>query len=131
MILVDTSIWSAVLRHRRGAHAERGRELLAAVAAAGLAIPGVALQELLSGVRHPEQFARLKKELLTIPVLAATVPDHLAAAELSNRCADAGIAAGPAECLIAVQAAANGMLLLAFDGDFRHMAPHCPGLKLG
>ena len=67
MILLDTSVLSRVFRRRRMGPAERRfksmvEELVAGKAPLGL--PGIVLQEVLSGIRSKRQFADLERRLL-------------------------------------------------------------------
>ncbi|MGH9364222.1 MAG: type II toxin-antitoxin system VapC family toxin [Thermoanaerobaculia bacterium] len=132
MIVLDTSALSAAFRRGKAAGEIAGvaatiRRMVAEDAPLG--IPGIVLQELLSGVRSAEQFARLERGLSGFPVLDAVREDHVAAARLSNRCRRAGISASAIDCLIAALTLSVRGELLTLDNDFARMAPHC-GLRL-
>jgi predicted nucleic acid-binding protein len=126
VILLDTSVLSlAFRRNRRGDAAE--------APAVGLlrqlveddeevVVPGIVLQELLSGVRSEVDFARLERCLSGFPVLAASEAQHRAAARIANTCRAGGVAAATVDCLIAAQAIDCGAALFALDGDFAHIA---------
>lgn len=131
MIVVDTTILSLVFRRRRGAQRSastlgRWRELI--LGGAPLGVPGIALQELFSGVR-PEQAPRLHEALRGYRTLLAERSTHLLAAELANRCARAGVAAATVDCLIAAHAVEGKAQLFTLDDDFKRIAKHT-GLKL-
>jgi hypothetical protein len=94
-----------------------------------LLIPGIVLQEVLSGIRTDDQFDRLRSLLEGFPLMTADREDHVRAAGLSNACRRAGVAATTIDCLIAAQTIAVEGRLFTLDRDFRLLAPHC-GLKL-
>jgi predicted nucleic acid-binding protein len=90
-----------------------------------LAVPGVVLQELLSGVRAVSEFERLRTTLEGFPVVTATVADHVVAARIANSCRVGGIAASTIDCLIAAQAIGTGFYLFTLDQDFVRIASCC------
>jgi len=95
-----------------------------------LGVPGIVLQEVLSGVRSPKQFADLERRLLaSFSIVNPSTRDHVEAARLTNKCLAAGLSASGPDCLIAVLAIAGGHELFAMDEDFRSLARHAP-LKL-
>ena len=129
MILVDTTVVSLAFRRRGPIH---GKEK-AAVAelkrlvreGTPLALPGIVLQELLSGVRSEEAFEKLEAQLAGYPILLAEEADHKLGAQFMNRCRTAGITATTVDCLIAAQAVSEGGHLLATDEDYVRMSPYC------
>lgn len=129
MIVLDTSVLSAALR-RTGRSTATG-ELLRTLVREDipLAVPGIVLQELLSGVRTSEQFERLRKLMTGFPTLAADRENHVFAARISNACRKAGVSAATVDCLIAAQTLAAGGELATLDEDFRRMARNT-GLRL-
>ncbi len=133
MILIDTSVLSLAFRRRR-------READAEAPAVTLlrrlveedeevAVPGIVLQELLSGVRGEVDFVRLERCLEGFPVLAASEAHHRQAARIANACRAGGVAASTVDCLIAAQTVDSGAALFTVDGDFRDIARRVP-LKL-
>jgi len=90
-----------------------------------LLVPGVVLQELLSGVREAAEFTRLRAVMGGFLVVTATIADHLAAANIANACRTKGIAASTIDCLIAAQAIGAGYSLFTLDEDFRRIATCC------
>lgn len=133
MILLDTSVLSRVFRRRRMGPEERRVQAVVEDLMSGevpLGVPGIVLQEVLSGVRSPKQFADLERRLLaSFSIVNPSTRDHIEAARLTNKCLAAGLSASGPDCLIAVLAIAGGHELFAMDEDFRSLARHAP-LKL-
>lgn len=130
MILLDTSVLSLALRRRQApAAGMEGRTVSALVWMVmedqPLAVPGIVAQELLSGVRAPDQVERLEEVLSGFPLVLADEDDHREAARLANRCRAAGIAAAAIDCLIAAQALRRCAELFTADGDFARIASCC------
>ena len=128
MIVIDTSVLSLALRRRNpgpreSSIAARLRDVV--TSEQDVAIPGIVLQEILTGVKASVDFERLCRLLDPYPVLTATRERHVEAARISNRCRSAGVTAPTADCLIAAQTIAARGLLLTTDTDFADMAPHC------
>ena len=131
MILVDTSVLSFAFRRRTKSSAEAPQvRILRRLVAEDrpVVVPGVVLQELLSGVKTSEEFERLQGLMDGFPLLLATREHHTAAAKISNACRQVGIAASTIDCLIAAMTIAAKSQLLTADEDFKRMVPHC-GLR--
>jgi predicted nucleic acid-binding protein len=92
-------------------------------------VAGIVLQEILSGVRTPEQFDRLLGTMEGFRVVTAGIEDHLKAAQVANACRHSGIASSAVDCLIAAQAINLGARLFTLDQDFERIASCCE-LKL-
>lgn len=133
MILLDTSVVSAVLRRRRkGAVEEELTQRMAALLQGDeqVCLPGIVLQELLSGLAEQARRDRLLKALHeSFPVLLATEGDHLKAADVANACAAVGLALSTPDALIAAQALNRRARLFTTDADF-HRLPQAIGLRL-
>lgn len=132
MILLDTSVLSLAFRRRAGGEQEAQvaatlRRLVARDAPMG--IPGIVLQELLSGVRTAQEFDRLKGLMGGFPLVMARREDHVTAAQIANACARKGVPISTVDCLIAALATSRKAALFTLDTDFSRMAPHC-GLTL-
>jgi predicted nucleic acid-binding protein len=133
VILLDTSVLSRVFRRRRPGAEERHlqsivQELMESEAPLGL--PGIVLQEVLSGIASEKQFTDLRPKLLAaFTVVPATTQDHVDAARLKNHCASKGLNASGIDCLIAASAIAGDHILFARDEDFEAISEHAP-LKL-
>lgn len=128
MILVDTSVWSLAFRRRKieasePSEAQALRELIEADEE--IALPGIVLQELLSGMREKAQFERLEEILAGFPLILATRESHIEAARIANACRSKGIATSAVDCLIAATAIEHNAVLLTSDRDFHKMADYC------
>jgi predicted nucleic acid-binding protein len=130
VILLDTSVLSAVLRRGGpGAAEERlaGRLKSALSGSEKVGVPGLVVQELLSGVREERQVRRLKGILLSgYPVVIAALGDHLLAADIVNKCRRRGIAASSGDALIAALAINRKAKLFTADQDFVLIAKATP-----
>jgi predicted nucleic acid-binding protein len=129
LIVLDTSVLSLAFRRRhRGlpAASDTRFELERMIGEDWpLLVPGIVLQELLSGVREATEFARLRAVMGGFPVITATIADHLAAASVANACSAKGIAASSIDCLIATQTIGAGSSLFTLDEDFLRIATCC------
>ena len=88
MVLVDTSVWSLALR-RRPEHLSPREQLLVAewselVREGRVQMIGPIRQELLSGLRHKQQFALLEERLSVFPDTPIETADYLEAARFFN-----------------------------------------------
>lgn len=130
MILFDTSVLSRVLRRRRpGPDEERLQALFADLMTSEepLGLPGIVLQEVLSGMRSTKQFADLRDKLRSgLTLIPASAEDHVEAARLKNQCLRKGLNVSGIDCLIAATSIAGGHELFAVDGDFEAIAKHSP-----
>ena len=132
MIVLDTSILSLAFRRRGEKEGDSApvtalRKLIADNVPA--AVPGIVLQELLSGLQSREQFRKLRASMAGFPLLLATESHHVRAARINNACRRRGVACSTTDALIAAITVESGGTLLTTDADFHRIAPHC-GLKL-
>jgi predicted nucleic acid-binding protein len=128
--LVDTSVWSLALRRDAPSLAPEVQALMDALAGAEVIVTtGLILQELLQGFSGPKAGASIVERFSALALVQPTREDHIAAAELRNRCRRAGVQIGTVDVLIAQLCLSNGLTLLTTDQDFAHVAKHCE-LKL-
>src|SRR5688500_16012856 len=95
-MVVDTSVWSRAWRRRPPAPDQAATaRLLADLNATGvpLWVPGIVLQELLSGVRTPEERRILEGLMDPFPIRLATREHHLLAASVHTDCRRVGVPA--------------------------------------
>jgi len=133
LIVVDTSVWSLAFRRRSWPNGvmpgvvkllqKLTREKQQVV------VPGVVLQELLSGVKDPAQGERIKELMEGYPLILATKEQHVEAANISNVCRKAGVSAATVDCLISAQCILLNGVLLTLDDDFKRISGCC-GLRI-
>jgi predicted nucleic acid-binding protein len=106
LIVLDTSIVSLAFRRRirpvpEPAPVIRLRNFT--LAREPMFLPGICLQEFLSGARTPEQARRLASLLEGFEVRPATEADHRLGAEIETACRRTGVALTTVDALIAAQ----------------------------
>jgi predicted nucleic acid-binding protein len=124
-ILVDTCVWSLVLR-RDGKAAAHTAELQNLILDNLVQMIGPVRQELLSGIRQEAQFQRLEKSLRSFPDLPISSADHVLAAKFYNRCRSKGIQGSNTDFLICALSARHKMPIYTTDRDFTHFAKLLP-----
>jgi hypothetical protein len=133
VILIDTSVLSRVFRRRRpGPEERRLRAVFDELMASDepLGVPGMVLQEVLTGVRSHRQCGDLSGKLLAaFTIVPAGILEHVEAARLRNVCLGKGLNVSGVDCLIAACAIKGNHELFAVDQDFEAIAKHVP-LKL-
>jgi predicted nucleic acid-binding protein len=130
VILVDSTVWIALLRKQQSVPVARLRKLLELGEAA--AAPVIA-QEVLQGAANPTAFAKLRKYFTGIPMIGTrrVIDLHVAAADLYARARWQAITPrSPNDCLIAATAVDEGVALLHDDRDFEDLAAIEPALRL-
>jgi len=122
-VLVDTSIWS--LLFRRDQEKLNAREHLAVeglrtlITDKRVRVIGPIRQELLSGIRNPEQFERLQHRLRDFPDEPLASGDYESAAQISCKCRGMGISASAIDLLICATANLRAWEIFTFDEDFK------------
>lgn len=121
-VLVDTSVWSLALRRNDkdavSLSSEEQRlkaDLTQALQDGRVAMIGLIRQELLSGIREPAQYDKVKAALdafLDEPIGRA---DHEYAARLYNECRSQGIESGSVDMLICAVAVRREWEVLSSD----------------
>jgi predicted nucleic acid-binding protein len=130
VILFDTSVLSRVFRRKRPGIEERRlqamfEELMASDAPLGM--PGIVLQEVLSGIRSTRQFTDLSAKLLAgFAIAPEGVAEHVEAGRLMNVCLGKGLNVAGIDCLIAACALVGDHELFTVDEDFAAIARHAP-----
>lgn len=129
-VLVDTCIWSLSLRRQAGGHdapetAWRD-ELASLLEDDRILMVGPVRQELLSGVREPTMFQRLRERLRAFPDELLVADDFELAAEASNQCRAAGIAGSAVDLLLCAVAMRRSVSIFTVDRDFDRYAEVLP-----
>lgn len=126
-VLVDTSVWSLLLRRDvDGSTPEVGvlRALLAG--SDSVVTTGLVLQELLQGFSGAKASRDIVQRFAALPLVVSDRADHIDAAELRNRCRRAGVQLGTIDALLAQLCIRHDLQLLTADRDFVHASKHCP-----
>jgi predicted nucleic acid-binding protein len=129
-VLVDTPLWSLLLRRNAHDLSEREYKLhksTAELIAEGRAhIVGAVRQELLSGIREESQFEKLKAALRAFTEPNLDIADYEVAAEMSNRCGSRGIQGSPIDFLLCAVAQRRNWEIFTIDQDFLHFSRVLP-----
>lgn len=120
-MLVDSCVWSLALRRRKSAAAMNAEETrLVSVLVEGIrdgrvVLVGPVRQEILSGVKHTEQFNKLRESLESFPDALIASSDYVHAARLDNLCRANGVQCGEVDMLLCAVAERNGWTILTND----------------
>ena len=117
-VLVDTSVWSLALRRSAVADDAVVVELRNLIADNRAQLIGPIRQEILSGVREPQQFERLREHLAAFPDLPLFEDDYVQASRYFNACRAKGILGSNTDFLIAAVSADRRMPIFTTDRDF-------------
>ena len=125
-LVVDTSVWSLILRRPQ---IEQDNPFVQAfhhhlTAEDGFFIIGNILQELLDGLHSPKQFNQLIRCMKPFPLLTLKRTIYVEAARLRTYCREKGIQSGPVDFLIAGACVEYGFPLLTADKDFLGISKH-------
>lgn len=116
-VLVDTCIWSRVLRHKQPDR-DISNKLIALIKDSKASIIGPIRQEVLSGVPHKEQFAKLKNKLSAFEDIQMETNHYIQAAEYSNYCRKKGVQGSSIDFLICSVAISLDLTIFTVDKDF-------------
>jgi predicted nucleic acid-binding protein len=125
-VLVDTSVWSLALRRRTRSEEPAVEQLRWLIDQGRVAMIGPIRQELLSGVRTPESFERLREHLRPYRDEALEMGDFERAAEHFNACRTRGIQGSNTDFLICAVAERRALPILTTDADFTRFATVLP-----
>jgi len=131
-VLVDTCIWSKVLR-RQSPDENLAGVLEDLIRDGRVFLIGPIRQELLSGIPNPAQFKKLQKALSAFDDIALTTEHFVQAAQFSNRCRKKGIQGSTTDFLICAVAHLEHLQILTTDANFpryaRHLSIQLCGIK--
>ena len=125
-VLVDTSVWSLALRRSTPSVNAAVDELRALIDEGRVAMIGVIRQELLSGVRTDDAFARLRDQLRSFVDEPLEREDFERAAEHFNTCRARGVQGSNTDFLICAVAERRNLPILTTDADFIRFAGVLP-----
>ncbi|MDQ2096231.1 MAG: PIN domain-containing protein [Tychonema bourrellyi B0820] len=130
-VLVDSSVWSLALRRNTTNDAIAIVKVLHDLIGDGrVVLLGAIRQEVLSGVRYKEQFARLQEYLRAFPDLELTTEDYELAAEFFNTCRSNGVQGSNTDFLLCAVAHRRGYSIFTTDKDFENFRSHIPVILL-
>ncbi len=125
-LFVDTSVWSLAFRRDTPPGATEVRALVRAIEGGeSILTTGLVLQELLQGFSGPKARTQILDRFSALPLLAPDRDDHVAAADLRNRCRRAGVQIGTIDALLAQLCIRHDLTMLTSDQDFRHVTTLC------
>jgi len=127
-VVVDTSVWSLVLRRRTvpGQPDAATLALKDLISDARAMLIGPVRQELLSGVKKPAQFEKLRNALTAFPDEPLTVADYECAASFFNICKTKGIQGSHTDFLICAVAQQRKLPIFSLDRDFEYFSACLP-----
>lgn len=125
-VLVDTSVWSLALRRRTRSEEPAVGQLRWLIDQGRVAMIGPIRQELLSGIRTPEAFERLRDHLRPYRDELLEMDDFERAAEHFNTCRTRGIQGSNTDFLICAVAERRTFPILTTDTDFSRFATVLP-----
>jgi len=114
MILVDSSIWVDYFQSGKTPSANFDEELVKGK----IAICGLILAEVLSGVRGEEEAQMLRNRLLALPYLSETRETFIKAASIYSSLRREGVTIPLSDCIVGAVAIENGCKLLTRDKHF-------------
>ena len=117
-VIVDTSIWSLVLRRRKGQQSPASDNILKLIDESRVVILGPIRQEILSGIKDRRQLNLLKEYLKAFPDLLLETKDYELAAGFFNICRAKGIQGSNTDFLICATAVNNNFSIYTSDKDF-------------
>jgi predicted nucleic acid-binding protein len=124
LVLVDTPIWSLALRSKSGDLNRRELSLTQAleelVRDGRAQLIGVVRQELLSGIRDPQRFEKLRTYLRAFDDPALAAGDYETAAAMHNRCRGRGVTGSAIDFLLCAVAELRHWQIFTTDKDFEY-----------
>lgn len=124
-LLVDTSVWSLLLRRDTAPEAPEVELLVSALQRGErVATTGLIVQELLQGRVPPKIREGIVARFAALLYVEPTRDDYIAAADLANTLRAAGIQVATVDALLAQIAIAHGLVMLSADRDFELVARH-------
>ena len=128
MILIDTCVLSEAFRKsanptKYSRYIESFKQMI--LDDWPLAIPGIVLQEYLTGFKTDQKFENAREIISGFPVVLAEEDDHLLASRIRSQCISKGVSAHGIDCLIAATSINRNYRLVTFDKDFAAISKVC------
>lgn len=128
-VLVDTSIWSMVLRRGGLKNQDIVNDLTKLIEEFRVQVIGPIRQEILSGIKTEKQFNELRSYLSAFPDLTLETADFEQAADFFNICRRSGIQGSNTDFVICSTAYRRNLEIFTSDKDFRDFQT-CIPIKL-
>jgi|SRR5579863_5232736 predicted nucleic acid-binding protein len=129
-VVIDTSVWSLGLRRKHESLNPIERrivsELTELVREGRVRILGLVRQELLSGIKTPEQYETLRTRISFFPDEPVDTSDHEDAARFSNQGRSKGVVITIVDALICAVAIKRQWSIMTTDPDFSTFAKVIP-----
>jgi predicted nucleic acid-binding protein len=125
-VLVDTSIWSLVLRRGTAKNVALIEDLSELIRELRVQIIGPVRQEVLSGIKSENQFEELRSYLSAFPDLPLKTADFEKAAEFFNTCRRNGMQGSNTDFLICSVAHRRDLEIFTSDNDFIDFQKYLP-----
>jgi predicted nucleic acid-binding protein len=129
-VLVDTTIWSLALRRKaadlNSLEEALVQELRELIKEGRVHVLGLVRQELLSGIKNPVQFEKLRTILRAFPDEPLDISDYETAATASNSCRAKGIVVTAVDALICAVALRKNLMIFTTDQDFQNYSKALP-----
>lgn len=124
-VLVDTSIWSLLLRHKlttdNTLQIQKLKKIVTElIHSQSIRLIGNIRQELLSGIVHQAQFLKLEQALSAFEDEVVNYQDYISAAQFFNQCRSQGIQGSQIDFLICAVSVNHNLRILTTDKDFLH-----------
>ena len=117
-VLVGTSVWSLALRRPAAQGSSETAELIELIREGRVAMIGAIRQEILAGIRAPEQYKKLRDRLRAFSDESVDEADYEEAATCFNRCRAKGLQGSNTDFLICAVSMRRKLAILTTDKDF-------------
>jgi hypothetical protein len=124
-VLVDTCVWSAVLR-RKSPDPELSAKIAELIEAGRVGMIGPVRQELLSGISDPVKFRNLKSSFVAFEDLPLRSDHYEKAAEFANICRKRGVQGSSIDFLICAVSSLEQWPVFTTDKDFDTYRKYLP-----
>lgn len=125
-VIVDSSIWSLVLRRRKRQQTTTSDKILKLIDEGRIVVIGPIRQEILSGIKDKKQFKLLKEYLKAFPDFLLNTKDYELAAEFFNLCKGKGVQGSNTDFLICSVSVNNNFSIYTTDKDFTLFRKYLP-----
>ncbi len=125
-MIVDTSVWSLALRRQKQQNNSIVNRLRDLIADGRVVLLGAVRQEILSGIKHQEQFDKLKDLLKAFPDLELDAEDYELGADYFNICRRHGVQGANTDFLICATANRRNYEIFTIDKDFINFSQYLP-----